>query len=288
MKRPPKSSASTRPNGWTFQPGYPEWDACFAHAQSTAYALFLPASDELPHPSFVQSRRPDHGHSLRGDGSDYPHLWSGQTALDAWYLNTILLPGRLPLAKGVLENFLNVQEDNGEIDWKPGLAGQRSRQLAQPLLAALAWQIYEVSQDDDWLETCFIPLLKFFTAWFTAEHDADEDGMPEWKHALQTGFPEAPIYNRWQQGGQAVDITILECPSLAGFLFNECQSLIKIAERLKKTETIPWLESKINRPKPYHFQHVERAQQDLPLPRLCHREQQQRPRAAHDQRPRAV
>ncbi len=225
--------------------GNPEWDACFAHAQSTAYALFLPASDELPHPSFVQSRRPDHGHSLRGDGSDYPHLWSGQTALDAWYLNTILLPGGLPLAKGVLENFLNVQEDNGEIDWKPGLAGQRSRQLAQPLLAALAWQIYEVSQDDDWLETCFIPLLKFFTAWFTAEHDADEDGMPEWKHALQTGFPEAPIYNRWQQGGQAVDISILECPSLAGFLFNECQSLIKIAERLKKTETIPWLETKL-------------------------------------------
>ena len=201
-------------------------------------------SDHLSHPSFVQSRRPDHGHSLRGDGSDYPHLWSGQTALDAWYLNTILLPGGLALAKGVLENFLSVQEENGEIDWKPGLAGQRSRLLAQPLLAALTWQIYEISQDDAWLETCFIPLLKFFTAWFTAEYDADEDGMPEWKHALQTGFPDAPIYNRWQQGGQAVDIAVLECPSLAGFLFNECQTLIKIAERLKKTDTLPWLEAK--------------------------------------------
>ena len=224
--------------------GNPEWDACFVRAQSAAYGLFLPSSDHLPYPSFVQSRRPDHGHSLRGDGSDYPHLWSGQTALDAWYLNTLLLPGGIPLAKGVLENFLSVQEENGEIDWKPGLAGQRSRQLAQPLLAALAWQIYETSQDDVWLETCFIPLLKFFTAWFTTEHDADEDGMPEWKHALQTGFPDAPIYNRWQQGGQAVDITILECPSLAGFLFNECQSLIKIAERLKKTDALPWLRAK--------------------------------------------
>ena len=224
--------------------GNPEWDACFSRAQSTSYSLFLPASDHLSRPSFMQSRRPDHGHSLRGDGSDYPHLWSGQTALDAWYLNTILLPGGLALAKGVLENFLSVQEENGEIDWKPGLAGQRSRLLAQPLLAALAWQIYEISQDDAWLETCFIPLLKFFTAWFTAEHDADEDGMPEWKHALQTGFPDAPIYNRWQQGGQAVDIAVLECPSLAGFLFNECQTLIKIAERLKKTDTLPWLEAK--------------------------------------------
>jgi Mannosylglycerate hydrolase MGH1-like glycoside hydrolase domain/Trehalase len=224
--------------------GNPEWDACFARAQSTAYGLFLPASEHLPHPSFVQSRRPDHGHSLRGDGSDYPHQWSGQTALDGWYLNAFLLPGGLTLAKGVLENFLSVQEENGDIDWKPGLAGQRSRQLAQPLLAALAWQIYEINQDDAWLETCFIPLLKFFTAWFTAEHDADEDGLPEWKHALQTGFPNAPIYNRWQQGGQGADIAILECPSLAGFLFNECRCLIKIAGRLQKTETLPWLETK--------------------------------------------
>ncbi len=224
--------------------GNPEWDVCLARAQSTAYSLFLPASDHLPQPSFVLSRRPDHGHSLRGDGSDYPHLWSGQTALDAWYLNSFLLPGGAQMAKGVLGNFISVQEENGEIDWKPGLAGQRSRQLAQPLLAALAWQIHETCQDDIWLETCFIPLLKFFTAWFTVEHDVDEDGMPEWKHALQTGFPDAPIYNRWQQGGQAVDIAILECPSLAGFLFNECQSLIKIAKQLKKTETIPWLETK--------------------------------------------
>ncbi|MDX9863904.1 MAG: trehalase family glycosidase [Anaerolineaceae bacterium] len=224
--------------------GNPEWDACFARAQRTAYGLFLPASEHLPHPSFVQSRRPDHGHSLRGDGSDYPHLWSGQTALDAWYLNSFLLPGGISLAKGVLENFLSVQEENGEVDWKPGLAGQRSRQLAQPLLAVLAWQIYQTSQDDAWLEACFLPLLKFFTAWFTAKQDADEDGMPEWKHALQTGFPDAPIYNRWQQGGQGIDIAVLECPSLAGFLYKECQSLLKIANRLKKTETLPWLETK--------------------------------------------
>ena len=221
--------------------GYPEWDACFAHAQSTAYGLFLPASEHLPYPSFVQSRRPDHGHSLRGDGSDYPHLWSGQTALDTYYLNSLLLPGGLSLAKGVFENFLSVQEETGDIDWKPGLAGQRSRRLAQPLLAALAWQIYEVSQDNTWLAASFPPVLKFFKAWFTAEHDADEDGMPEWKHALQTGLPDAPIYNLWQQGGQGVDINILECPSLAGFLYSECQYLIRIAQRVDSAEELPWL-----------------------------------------------
>lgn len=224
--------------------GDPEWDACFAQAQRTAYRLFLPATQHLPNPSFVLTRRPDHGHSLRGDGSDYPHLWSGQTALDAYYLNSLLLPGGLHLAEGVLQNFISIQQENGEIDWKPGLAGQRSRQLAQPLLAALAWQIYEVNQNDTWLKELFPPLLHFFKAWFTPEHDADQDGLPEWKHPLQTGFPNAPIYNRWQQSGQGVDITVLECPSLAGFLYHECKCLIKIAARLEMTEEIPWLEEK--------------------------------------------
>jgi hypothetical protein len=224
--------------------GDPQWDACFALAQRTAYSLFLPASQHLPHPSFVLSRRPDHGHSLRGDGSDYPHLWNGQTALEAYYLNTLILPGGVRLAEGVLRNFLHVQEENGEIDWKPGLAGQRSHILAQPLLAALAWQIYQVNHDDNWLQEVFPPLLKFLKTWFNPEHDRDQDGMPEWGHPLQTGFPSAPMYDRWQPEGQGVEIAYLECPSLAAFLYNECQCLQRMALRIQVSDDLAWLQER--------------------------------------------
>lgn len=224
--------------------GDPAWDACFALAQRTAYSLFLPATPHLPHPSFVLSRSPDQGYSPRGDGSDYPYLWNGQTALDAYYLNSLILPGGLELAEGVLRNFISVQEESGEIDWKPGLAGQRTRKLAQPLLAALAWQIYQINQNDHWLEEVFPPLLKFLKSWFSPLHDRDQDGMPEWDHPLQTGFPSAPIYNRWQPHAQGVEISLLECPSLAAFLYQDCQYLQKIAVRLQQTQELPWLAEK--------------------------------------------
>ena len=221
--------------------GDPQWDACFALAQRTAYSLFMPSSPHLPHASYVLSRRPDHGHSLRGDGSDYPHLWNGQTALEAYYLNTLILPGGVHLAEGVLRNFLHVQEENGEIDWKPGLAGQRTHKLAQPLLVALAWQIYLVNDDQSWLQEVYPPLLKFLKTWFNAVHDRDQDGMPEWDHPLQTGFPSAPIYDHWQPDGQGVDITCLECPSLAAFLYNECKCLQRMAMQIQVSDDLDWL-----------------------------------------------
>lgn len=122
----------------TITTGNPAWNEAFRSAQDTAFQLFFPGGSAFPAPSFVQSRTPDRGHSLRGDGGDYDPNWSGQTALDAWYLNQLILPAAPELAAGVVDNFLAVQQENGEIDWKPGLAKQRMHMLAQPLLATLA------------------------------------------------------------------------------------------------------------------------------------------------------
>ena len=120
--------------------GHPDWDATLVMAQKNAFELFIGSPAHLPHPSFVLTRRPDQGYSARGDGSDHPLPWAGQTALDAYYLAS-LLPGAPHLAAGVLRNFLAVQDEDGRIDWRPGLGGQRTRRLAQPLLASLALQL---------------------------------------------------------------------------------------------------------------------------------------------------
>ena len=126
--------------------GDPAWDATFALSQQAAFRLLFGASDDLPHPSFVSARLPDHGHTLTEDGSDYSPTWRGQTPLESYYLAS-LLPGHPEIGQGLVKNFIAVQDEKGMIDHKPGLAGQRSKVLAAPLLASLTWKLYQESQD---------------------------------------------------------------------------------------------------------------------------------------------
>jgi len=89
--------------------GNPDWDAALMLAQVASFRLVMPAGEELDEPSSVQNRLPDQGHALRLDCSDYSYLWKGQTALDAWYLSS-LLPGMPELAKGFVDNFLHIEK----------------------------------------------------------------------------------------------------------------------------------------------------------------------------------
>ncbi|WP_152966244.1 MGH1-like glycoside hydrolase domain-containing protein [Ornatilinea apprima] len=226
--------------------GDPEWDACLAQAQTTAYRLIFPASTALPNPSFVLSRQPDHGYSLRKDGSDYHHLWNGQTALDALYLSGFLLPGGAMWVKGFIENFLSTQTADGQVDWKPGLSGQRAGMLAQPVLAAIAWEAYQDQRDLEWLRRVFPALMNFVRAWFSPAWDADQDAYPEWRQPLQSGFPDSPLYDPWHEESAACEIQQLECPSLAAMLYHECDCLLRFARLLNEPEADAWLEEKMN------------------------------------------
>jgi hypothetical protein len=249
--------------------GDPDWDAALALSQKTAYSLFFPSSKHLPFASFTLSRQPDQGFSPRLDGSDYPYLWNGQTALDAYYLINQILPGGVDLAEGILRNFLSVQDENGFIDWKPGLAGQTGRCLAQPLLGTMAWQIDQYRAKHDWLVEIYPALLKFLECWFKPEHDRNGDGFPEWDNPQQSGLEESPIYDRWNKQSQGVDITFLESPALAAFLYRECQSLIKISKQIHQEDAVPWLQEKMDilykkvedcwdaKAKLYHYQDIQ-------------------------------
>jgi hypothetical protein len=218
--------------------GEPEWDAAFALAQKSAYELFAGPTNALPAASFVITRQPDFGYSLRGDGSDYNHLWNGQSPLEACYLAGMILPASPLLAQGMVSNFLATQDQAGKIDWKPGLGGQRSQLMATPLLTCLAWDIYQVTRDTNFLAEIFPHLLDYFLAWFTSEYDRDGDGIPEWHHVLQTGFEDHPLFAHWQNWARGIDITTVESPSLCAFLFRECRTLLKIANLLERSEPL--------------------------------------------------
>ncbi|MEA4910435.1 MAG: hypothetical protein VB089_22630, partial [Anaerolineaceae bacterium] len=216
--------------------GNPGWDAALALSQSTALGLFTGHLGVLPHASFVINRLPDQGYSIRGDGSDYTYTWNGQTPLDAYYLNSIILPGGAGLARGVLDNFIHVQQENGFIDWKPGLSGQTSHLLAQPLLAALAHQIDPDLDDVDWLKQIYPALSKFIRYW--VEQGLGPESLPHWSHPLQSGLEDGPLYNRWSETGQGVEIATLEPPALAAMLSNELSLLSRMARRLEQTDDL--------------------------------------------------
>jgi hypothetical protein len=215
--------------------GSPDWDAALAFSQNAAFHLLMKNDLYLPHPSFVLNRRPDQGFSGRGDGSDYLHLWRGQTALDSYFLAS-LIPGAPELAAGLVRNFLACQDENGVIDWKPGLGGPRGRVLAQPLLASLAVQAAPFLKQPNWYQEVFPGLLRFFNTWFDPIHDRDGDGFPEWDHALQSGLEDSPIADRWSANAQGILISRVESPALAAMLLRECHSLVEMARALAESE----------------------------------------------------
>lgn len=221
--------------------GDANWDAAFALSQQAAFRLLFDKSEYLPHPSFVSARQPDQGYNPLQTGEHHPPNWSGQTPLKAYYL-TSLLPGTPEVGAGLLRNFISVQEGNGTIDHKPGLAGQRSKVLSAPFLASLAWKLYLQNEDKTLLEETYPGLREFFWRWFAPEHDRNHDNLPEWDHLIQTGFEEHPLFSRWHEWGRGVDISTVHSPSLFAALYKEAVSLQKIAHLLGKKNDIPLLE----------------------------------------------
>lgn len=219
------------------QTGNPDWDAAFALTQKAALGLFLPSSGQLPNPSFVLARGPDDGYSRKGDGSDYSLAWSGQSPLEAVYLAS-LLPGAPEVARGLLKNFLAAQTEEGFIDLRPGLAGQRGKMLAAPLLASLAWQVYQSTNEEAFLAESFPKLLAFFWNWFSPAHDRNHDGLPEWDNILQTGFEENPLFDVWNPWSQGVDVSTVDNPGLHAMLAREAGCLILMAEKLGRTNEV--------------------------------------------------
>lgn len=216
--------------------GDKDWDATFALSQSAALGLFFPPTDKLPNASMVSARGPDNGYSPKGDGTDYPASWNGQTLFDAYYLSSVL-PGST-VAQDLLKNFLSIQKEDGTIDGKPGLAGQRGRFNAPPLLASLAWKLYQESENRGFLAKIYPQLLKFFWSWFSPDNDEDADGLPQWRHILQTGFEDNPLFDAWHDWSLGVDITQVHSPALEAMLYREAACLIKMAEEFEQHDAL--------------------------------------------------
>ncbi len=210
--------------------GNKDWDNAFFLSQVLANQMLIGPTHYCQTLSLIATRKPDQGFSRLKNGSDYNHLWNGQSLIDIYHLSNILLPGAPELVQGLVENFLATQTSEGEIDCRPGPGGQRTHLLATPMLAEIILQIYQYTGNIQYLRTVFPNLLAFFLSWFSPSHDRDCDQFPEWDQAIQTGYEELPLFSQHHSWSCGVDISVVESPDLASYLFRECRCLLSIAK----------------------------------------------------------
>jgi hypothetical protein len=98
--------------------------------------------------------------------------------------------------------------------------------LAMPLLARMAWNVYDATQDADFVREVFPALSKFFHRWFEPDVNADEDGIPEWQDITQTGYPGWRLF----KGG--MEIALTETPDMVAYLLSEVAALQAMAALL--------------------------------------------------------
>jgi len=220
----------------SIETGDPDLDAVLAASYQQLLQAFLNPEGPLPNPSIVGARHPGRGFSARPDGSAHPRAWAGQSGplIYPAALATAMADARL--AQALVLNELAVQQDDGSIDWRPGLAGQQQGMLALPLLARLAWGVFQYTEDDAFLTEVFPGLLRFLRRWRAADLDADGDGLLEWQSEVQTGYPFFPSFGRGFPWAQNADIGTAETPDLLAYLLSEAVSLREMAFYLRDAE----------------------------------------------------
>lgn len=218
------------------QTGDETLDLILASAWNQLVLAFLRPTASLPHASLVALRGAAVGVSPRGDGTDQRREWSGQNPTWAYLAAQGIASVSPQLAQGIIRNYLAVQQPDGWIDWKPGLAGQRQGVLCLPVLARLAWGIFHYTEDDAFLREALPGLLKFFERWLSQDRDADGDGLPEWQTEHQTGYPFLPTFAAGQPWGQGLDIQTVEAPDLLAYLLSEAVSLRAAAYYLRQPD----------------------------------------------------
>src|SRR5262249_8413315 len=146
----------------SIETGDSELDAALAWSNQIALRSFITATESLKHPSFVTARIPSRGFSPNGTGSDHNWQWNGQNVrVGAMALPSVahLAP---ELALGASRNWRDIQTAAGWIEAKPGAAGQHSNRLCPPMLAHIAWQLYQVTNDKAFLAEVYPKLSAFY------------------------------------------------------------------------------------------------------------------------------
>jgi len=212
--------------------GEKDWDVAFALSQKLAYSLLFPADAKHPFTNAVNTRTPDQGYTKTNGLTS-----SGQTSeplsiLNLYYLTGQLLPSNPQLVKDLIKDSLISQGESNAIHWKTSSGVHDTRHLTLPLSANIAWRVYELDQDKEFLKYIFPRVQKNVLTWFDENHDRNQDGLPEWDNVDQIGLESAWLFDSWRESNQGLRIETVESPALGAFLVQELGTLTKIAHEL--------------------------------------------------------
>ena len=217
------------------------WDYLIAASYNRLIQAFFNGAGHFPKHTFSAKRLPEYGYSAKGDGSDYPRGWDGQNPTTAYLAASAMATVVPDIAQGVILNYLASQTSDGAIDNRPAVSGEQQGLLCLPILARMAWHIFQQSEDDAFLETVFPALMNFLERWLAKDLDSDHDQHPEWQDERQTGYVAFPTFATWQPWSQGADIRTVEGPDLLAYLLAEAKTLQHMAKHLDKTSVLPML-----------------------------------------------
>ncbi len=186
--------------------------------------------------------------NLKHDGlipSYYPNYFHGFWAWDSWKHAVALAIFEPELAKNQIRAMFDFQDEYGMIAdcVFPDSSEDNWRDTKPPLAAWAVWEVYQATQDKDFIAELF-PKLERYHAWWYKHRDHDKNGLCEygstdgtliaaaWESGMDNAvrFDEAKMLQNdsvsWSINQESVDLN--------SYLYLEKLLLAKLAQKLNK------------------------------------------------------
>jgi hypothetical protein len=210
-------------------------------SQNRAYQLLMPPVKRFKYATFIHLRNPDHGFHPTEEMLEISREWSGQTLYGIWMMMQNLLPGRPDTLKGLIQNMIDSQKEDGSIDFCVSANRRQTGFSAPPLLATLSCELHPYFEDYEWYAENYPKMLHFLRSWLSNESNL----LPSMIHPIQTGLDNIRQIDEDSQVNFWLKLSTSQNLYLLSFLYREIRSLIQIAGWINIQEDLPWLEKKL-------------------------------------------
>ncbi|MFN2302098.1 MAG: MGH1-like glycoside hydrolase domain-containing protein, partial [Anaerolineales bacterium] len=211
------------------QTGDPDWDHAFFLTQTIAKAHQVASFSESTDPLIISWRHPDYHFDARYNLGETGHL----TNLEIVQLAQVMLPAQADIFMDLIERTL---DRFVESDYRPVQMpfDMKTCQLkACPLLSKLCLEIFEMTNDENFLKRVFPKLTHLIDLCRLPNEDHLIDNFPVWESPEQLQLDTGLFsFDMWSEQSRGLDIESVESPALAAMFYQEATALSKIAQLL--------------------------------------------------------
>ena len=197
-----------------------DWNLVFKSLQDQANLLVKQPEDPQQRLSFFNKRNTHSpvgkAHALR----TWTTTSDESSMLEIRQFVRTLLPAQVQLAVDLVRSILTIPQS--QCGFAPPF----------PQLAALVWDVHTYYQQPQFLAECLPVLAEQTLRWFSAQHDRDQDGLPEWTNPDHAGLSDLVNFDVWREESFPTRISSTESLGLAILLLDELETLQRITRVL--------------------------------------------------------